>query len=599
MLPAGGQPGAEPHDQEHEPAEQQPADPAVARGQEAGAGQERAHEWSGRGRGRSPEAGAPWSRAESWLRRAPTDERAGSDRPTDRASGGRSGSRLRAEEGGLHGGPAAAEARERPASPSAGCAAGSPASSLLGDGGSFTMNGRRAAQAPSPGTGRISAMVGTLPVCGRPATRRGRRSDTLGYRSHRPHGKAQRSHCAPALQQPDGRQYSRADAGRRAHRAVARPGSRGDGAVHRPRCARRWRPGRRRGDRAGLDRLAPGRVRRPACPAHRRPGGCRYPGGRWRSPGSTASRCDRRGGDLVHAPTLLAPPRGRRPLVVTVHDAVPWTHPETLTPRGVRWHRRMAERAVPTADALVVPTHAVAAELASLPDPAGRVVVSGAGVGEQLGSSAGRGAAAAAARRAGRRLPAHRGNAGAAEGARRAPRGDGGATGHAPASRRRRAGRAGAGSGPDDSPESSGWRPTRWSCSGGSRCRSRGGPARRHRPGRAEPRGGVRPAGAGGDGGGGAGGLLRRPRPGRGGGWTPPSSRPSAMRRCWARRCAKWSATRDAVATSGTPGGAGRRDFTWTTVAERLWTLYGPSADAAVRQPGLTGPDAVTRRPSR
>jgi glycosyltransferase involved in cell wall biosynthesis len=61
----------------------------------------------------------------------------------------------------------------------------------------------------------------------------------------------------------------------------------------------------------------------------------------------------------VHAPTLLAPPRSSRPLVVTLHDAVPWTHPETLTPRGVRWHRAMAERVARTADAVVVPTHAV------------------------------------------------------------------------------------------------------------------------------------------------------------------------------------------------------------------------------------------------
>jgi glycosyltransferase involved in cell wall biosynthesis len=69
------------------------------------------------------------------------------------------------------------------------------------------------------------------------------------------------------------------------------------------------------------------------------------------------------GGDLVHAPTLLAPPRRRTPLVVTIHDAVPWTHPETLTPRGVAWHRRMARYAARVADAVVVPTEAVAAEL--------------------------------------------------------------------------------------------------------------------------------------------------------------------------------------------------------------------------------------------
>jgi glycosyltransferase involved in cell wall biosynthesis len=67
--------------------------------------------------------------------------------------------------------------------------------------------------------------------------------------------------------------------------------------------------------------------------------------------------------DVVHAPTLLAPPRRRRPLVVTVHDAVPWTHPETLTARGVRWHRAMAERVARSADAVVVPTQAVEREL--------------------------------------------------------------------------------------------------------------------------------------------------------------------------------------------------------------------------------------------
>jgi glycosyltransferase involved in cell wall biosynthesis len=68
--------------------------------------------------------------------------------------------------------------------------------------------------------------------------------------------------------------------------------------------------------------------------------------------------------DVIHAPTLLAPPRRSRPLVVTVHDAVPWTHPETLTPRGVRWHRAMAERVAGTADVVVVPTHAVRRALA-------------------------------------------------------------------------------------------------------------------------------------------------------------------------------------------------------------------------------------------
>ncbi len=74
------------------------------------------------------------------------------------------------------------------------------------------------------------------------------------------------------------------------------------------------------------------------------------------------------GGDAVHAPTPLAParvPKGRT-LSVMVHDTVPWTHPETLTARGVAWHRAMIARATRRATALTVPTQAIADELARL-----------------------------------------------------------------------------------------------------------------------------------------------------------------------------------------------------------------------------------------
>lgn len=65
-------------------------------------------------------------------------------------------------------------------------------------------------------------------------------------------------------------------------------------------------------------------------------------------------------GPHVHAPTPLAPLPGA---VVTVHDVVPWTHPETLTPRGAAWHRKVITRAAREARALVVPTKAVADQL--------------------------------------------------------------------------------------------------------------------------------------------------------------------------------------------------------------------------------------------
>jgi glycosyltransferase involved in cell wall biosynthesis len=66
-----------------------------------------------------------------------------------------------------------------------------------------------------------------------------------------------------------------------------------------------------------------------------------------------------------------------------VHDAVPWTFPETLTARGVRWHRAMVERAALTADLLVVPTQAVADALARHL-PLREVLVVGEGVSASL-----------------------------------------------------------------------------------------------------------------------------------------------------------------------------------------------------------------------
>ncbi|MGH3762312.1 glycosyltransferase family 4 protein [Actinophytocola sp.] len=84
------------------------------------------------------------------------------------------------------------------------------------------------------------------------------------------------------------------------------------------------------------------------------------------------------GGDAVHAPTPLAPPAPRRGrcMVVTVHDTVPFTHPETLTRRGAAWHQAMIKRAAQRANAIVVPTVAVAEELAEhAPGPATVAVI--------------------------------------------------------------------------------------------------------------------------------------------------------------------------------------------------------------------------------
>jgi len=97
------------------------------------------------------------------------------------------------------------------------------------------------------------------------------------------------------------------------------------------------------------------------------------------------------GRGMVHATSLLAPlgrhDRGLNPgdqTVVTIHDTVPWTHPETLTPQGVRWHRAMAKRALRFADAVVVPTHAVASELGDILPFGDRLRVIGGAVSDDL-----------------------------------------------------------------------------------------------------------------------------------------------------------------------------------------------------------------------
>ncbi len=69
--------------------------------------------------------------------------------------------------------------------------------------------------------------------------------------------------------------------------------------------------------------------------------------------------------EVTYSPSLFAPLVEHGQHIVTIHDAVPWTHPETLTGRGARWHRAMGERARRFADIVVVPTDAVASRLST------------------------------------------------------------------------------------------------------------------------------------------------------------------------------------------------------------------------------------------
>lgn len=94
---------------------------------------------------------------------------------------------------------------------------------------------------------------------------------------------------------------------------------------------------------------------------------------------------------MVHAPSLLAPlfkhdrlhAEGQQ-TVVTLHDVTPWVHPDSLETRGASWHIAMAKRAHRYADAIVVPTHAVAKQLAEHLDFGDRVRVIGGAVSPTL-----------------------------------------------------------------------------------------------------------------------------------------------------------------------------------------------------------------------
>lgn len=93
---------------------------------------------------------------------------------------------------------------------------------------------------------------------------------------------------------------------------------------------------------------------------------------------------------VVHANSPFAPLHPHaflhdgQQIAVTIYDSVPWTHPETLTRRGVSWHRAMGRRAERYADAIVVPTHAVADELAGILAIGDRIRVIGGAVSSTL-----------------------------------------------------------------------------------------------------------------------------------------------------------------------------------------------------------------------
>jgi glycosyltransferase involved in cell wall biosynthesis len=94
---------------------------------------------------------------------------------------------------------------------------------------------------------------------------------------------------------------------------------------------------------------------------------------------------------MVHAPSLFAPLRNHdrvntrgNQIAVTIHNVTAWSHPELMTSRQVSWTKAMATRALKYADAVVVPTHAVAAQLGEILPFGDRIRVIGAAVRSSL-----------------------------------------------------------------------------------------------------------------------------------------------------------------------------------------------------------------------
>lgn len=97
------------------------------------------------------------------------------------------------------------------------------------------------------------------------------------------------------------------------------------------------------------------------------------------------------GTGMLHATGLFAPlarhdriNNAGEQTVVTIHDVIPWTNPEALSPRRLAWYKAMAKRAQKYADAVIVPTHTVAQSLGELFDFGDRIRVIGGAVSSKL-----------------------------------------------------------------------------------------------------------------------------------------------------------------------------------------------------------------------
>ncbi|QMU97716.1 glycosyltransferase family 4 protein [Microbacterium esteraromaticum] len=91
------------------------------------------------------------------------------------------------------------------------------------------------------------------------------------------------------------------------------------------------------------------------------------------------------GGGLIHSPSLLAPlvrhdrVHDHDQTTVTLWDLCAWESPDALSKSSVVWQRSMLKRAIKHADAIVVPSHAMAERLGEIVPVGDRIrVIAGA-----------------------------------------------------------------------------------------------------------------------------------------------------------------------------------------------------------------------------
>lgn len=83
-------------------------------------------------------------------------------------------------------------------------------------------------------------------------------------------------------------------------------------------------------------------------------------------PRSLARRASAASADLIHVPAAMPAYSSRLPLVLTIHDAIPWRHPEWFTRANALQQRLLVGRAARRAELIITDSHASKTDIVEL-----------------------------------------------------------------------------------------------------------------------------------------------------------------------------------------------------------------------------------------